>query len=255
MTYGLWLSAAGMQANQYRQEVMTNNMANVTTVGFKKDLAVMRERLVEGKTAMGGRFGNDLLDNMSGGSFVTPTYHSFEAGPMRRTGNPLDAAVKGDAFFGVQVGNDVKYTRDGRFAINQNNELIMVANEGRAKVLDESGAPIALLPGKFGDPVVGANGVIRQGRQTVGKIGLFEFEDRNALRKTGGNLFSLTKGVAKPATSSSLMTEMVEGSTVDPVGGLATMIEVSRAYQLNAQMISLQDSTIGQSVSRLGRIG
>ena len=188
--------------------------------------------------------------------FVAPTYHSFAQGPLARTGNDLDVAISGDGFFSVRVGNQVRYTRDGRFTLNADNELVMVANKGRAKVLDESGAPIALLPPRFaGRPTIGADGTVRQGDTVVGRIGLAEFADRNTLRKVGANLFQATGGRPQPADNTSLMPGMVERSNADPVEGLASLIEVSRAYRLNAQMISLQDSTIVQAVSRGGRIG
>ena len=254
MSYGLWLSAAGLQANQYRQNIMANNMANVDTVGFKKDLAVIRERLVESRSGQGAMFRNGLLDRLSGGTFVAPTYHSFAEGPLIQTGNALDVAIKGDGFFPVRIGGEVKYTRDGRFTINDKNELVMVANNGRAKVLGEGGAPIVLMPNARRTEI-GADGTVRQDGVAVDKIGVVEFADRNTLRKVGGNLFLATGAPGRPAQSSSLVNGAVEGSTVNPVAGLAEMIEVTRAYQLNAQMISLQDMTIGQAVSRVGRIG
>ncbi|MFQ5489941.1 MAG: flagellar hook-basal body protein [Phycisphaerae bacterium] len=254
MTYGLWLSAAGMQANQYRQEVLANNLANVNTVGFKRDLAVMRARQVESRSGSGTQFGHNVLDDLSGGTSVTPTHHSFEPGPLVPTGNPLDLAIQGDGFFAVEVDGQVRYTRDGRFTINSDNELVMVANEGRAHVLDEAGAPIVLLPGSAGSPEVGSDGTLRQGRAVVARIGLREFADRSNLRKVGANLFAAGQGDAKSAVASNIAAGTIEGSTVDPISGMASMIEVSRAYQLNAQMISLQDNTLGQAISRLGRI-
>lgn len=259
MTYGLWLSAAGMQANEYRQDVGANNLANANTVGFKKDLAVLRERAVESCSAAGeltvSHPHSGELAGLSGGTFVAPTYHSFAEGAVTRTGNPLDAAVRGEGFFTVRVGSDVRYTRDGRFTLNADNELVMVAGGGRAKVLDENGGPIVLLPPSAGKPVIGPDGSVRQGQTVVGKLDLAEFDDRNTLRKVGTNLFQATGGRARSARHSNVLAGFVEQSTVDPVAGLATLIEVSRAYQLNANMVSLQDSTIGQAVSRVGRIG
>ena len=256
MTYGLWLSAAGMQVNEYRQDVLANNLANADTVGFKHDLTVFRERAVESRDGGGGsKFGHGLLDNLSGGTQASPTYHSFAQGPLSKTDRPLDAAVNGDGFFTVRVDNDVRYTRDGRFTVNADNELVMVAGNGRAKVLDEAGAPVVLLPPPAGKAVIGGDGTIRQGRAVVGKLGLAEFDDRNTLRKIGGNLFQPTSQAARPAEGSNVLAGFIEQSTVNPVSGLASMIEVSRAYQLNANMISLQDGTIGQAISRVGRIG
>ncbi len=219
MTYGLWLSAAGMQVNQYRQNILANNLANANTVGFKKDLAVLHERLVESRTAAdGARFRNGLLDPQAGGMFVAPTYHSFADGPLTPTSNPLDVALRGEGFFTVGVGKEVRYTRDGRFTVNGNNELVMVANKGRAKVLDESGAPLALLPPRFaGRPTIGADGTVRQGDTVVGRIGLAEFADRNTLRKVGANLFQATGGRPQPADNTSVMPGMVERSNADPV--------------------------------------
>ena len=256
MTYGLWLSAAGMQANQYRQNVLANNLANADTVGFKKDLAVLSERTVESRTAAeAARFGHGLLDDLSGGTFVAPTYHSFAAGPLTPTGNPLDVSIKGDGFFAVRVGAESRYTRDGRFTVNPDNELVMVAGDGRAKVLDEAGGPIVLLPASAGQPTIAADGTVRQGGTVVAKLGLVEFSDRDELRKVGGNLFQAPGGRPRPAVASSVMSGTVEQSNADPVAGLASLIEVSRAYELNARMISLQDQTIGQAVSQVGRIG
>ena len=256
MTYGLWLSAGGMQANEYRQSILANNLANANTVGFKKDLAVMRERAVESRTAAdGGRFVHPLLDGLSGGTFVAPTMHSFANGLPETTGNPLDATIKGEGFFTVRVGNDTRYTRDGRFTVNEKNELVMVAGNGRHKVLDEAGTPIVLLPASAGRARIAADKTVRQGDTVVARLGLAEFADRNDLRKVGANLFKNTGDRALPATRSMLLPGTVERSNADPITGLAEMIEVSRAYQLNAQMISLQDTMIGQAVSRVGRIG
>ncbi|MCP4247627.1 MAG: flagellar hook-basal body protein [bacterium] len=256
MTYGLWLSAGGMQANEYRQSILANNLANANTVGFKKDLAVMRERAVESRTgADAGRFGHPLLDGLSGGTFVAPTIHSFANGSRENTGNPLDATIDGEGFFTVRVGDDTRYTRDGRFTVNTQNELVMAAGDGRQKVLDESGAPIVLLPASAGSARIAADGTVRQGDDVVARLGVAEFADRNDLRKVGANLFRATGDRPLPATRSTLVPGSVEQSNADPITGLAQMIEVSRAYQLNAQMISLQDTMIGQAVSRVGRIG
>ena len=256
MTYGLWLSAAGMQANQYRQDVLANNIANVNTTGFKKDVTVLRERAVESTSGAAGlKFNNALLDAMSGGTFVAPTYHSFAEGPLTQTGNPLDVAIHGDGFFAVQDEGEVKYTRDGRFTTNVNNELVMVAGEGEARVLDDANSPIVLLPATAGTPKIAADGTIRQGDAVVGKIGMFEFADRNTLRKEGANLFKATDGTGQPAENSTLLARTIEESTVNPVDGLTTLIEVARAFQLNATMVQLQDSTVGQAISQVGRIG
>jgi len=252
MEYGLWLSAAGMQVNEYRQALTTNNLANVDTVGFKHDLAVIQERRVESRTdPLGAAYGDRLLDNLTGGPWVRPTYHSFEQGPLNHTGNSLDVAIEGDGLFTVRDGADVRYTRDGRMSINDKGELVSVVGEGRIRFLDEAGSPIVVNRGR---PVtIGSDGVVRQGDARVARLGVVDVDDTNQLRKVGKNLF-LADGATSRPSGSALRAGFVEGSTMSPVDGLAGMIEVSRAYEMNARMLSLQDSLIGQAVSRVGRL-
>jgi flagellar basal body rod protein FlgG len=241
-----------MQANEYRHALIANNLANMETVGFKRDLAVIHERLVESKTNPNGlRYADPLFDGQTGGPWVRPTYHSFEQGPLVHTGGTLDVAVQGPSFFTVRDGEQLRYTRDGRFSINERNELVTVAGQGRIKVLDDAGNPI-VVPDK--DVTISANGTVRSGGAVVARLGLVDVDDTRKLRKVGMNLFSGTDAQRRPATGR-LANGFVEGSTVSPVQGLATMIEVSRAYETNARMISLQDTMNGLAVSRVGRIG
>ncbi len=257
MSYGLWLSAAGLQASEYRQAVVANNLANINTVGFKHDLAVLAERRVESQTP-GGRPGpsHAVLDGLSGGTWVRPTYHSFEPGAPEPTGNPLDLAAIGTGreFFPVSDGDEVRYTRDGRFTLNDDYELVMVAGQGRHKLLDEVGLPIVLPGGEFGPVDIDANGFVVQDGAIVGRIAAVEFADTSKLRKVGENLFDANDTPHVPSDAR-LMQGHVERSTVDPIAGLTQMIEVSRAYQLNATMIQLQDQLTGQAVQTVGRIG
>jgi len=125
MVYGTYLSATGLKTNQYRQEILANNLANVDTVGFKQDLAVIRERPIERREdAVDPSLSQDVLDPMTGGSLVAPTYTTFEQGMIQKTGNPLDVALRDDGFFTVEAQGQEHYTRDGRFTINAEGELV-----------------------------------------------------------------------------------------------------------------------------------
>jgi len=255
MSYGLWLSTAGLQTNQYRMSVMANNIANSNTVGFKRDLAVVRERSVESSMdAANRRFTHPTLDHMTGGAFVSPTVHTFEQGDLERTDNPLDLAIYGDGFFVVGDGSDTRYTRDGRMTLNDSGELVMTAGQGRFRVLDTSGQPIRLDRTGGGEIVVREDGMILQDDVPAGRIATVRFDDRGRLTKSGGNLYR-NHGDAPTPSSSQIKVGYVEQSTAGPIDGMAKMIEISRAYQLNANLISLQDQTIGQAVNTVGRVG
>ena len=255
MTYGLWSSAGGLQVNEYRQSLAANNMANVDTVGFKHDLAVIHERRVESAAdVMQAPYAHKLLDGLSGGVWVRPTYTSFDQGALEETGRGLDVALLGDGFFTVAEGDEVRYTRDGRFVPNGEGELVMVAGDGRCRVLDAGGSPVMIDPA-LGEVHVGNDGTVYQGETAVARLGVVDFDDHTMLRKVGKSVFE-NVGAADPVPATpDVKGGYVERSTVDPVAGLINMIEVTRAYELNARMISLQDDTLGQAVTRIGRIG
>jgi len=251
-TYGLWLSAAGMKVSDYRQTLLANNMANADTTGFKRELAVIAERRPESSVAGGARFAHPVLDGMAGGVHVRPAYLSFEQGPIEATGRPLDVAIDGEGFFAVTDGKVTRYTRDGEFTRNGRGELALAAGDGMLKLLSEGGAPI-VFDEAGGKISLLKDGRVRQGNTILGKLAVFAAEEPQSLRKVGGNLFEAGDTVMKPMAPT-LRPESRERSNFDVMEGLATMIEASRAYQLNAAMIQMQDQLIGQAVSRIARV-
>ena len=247
-SYGLWLSAAGMKVSDHRQALLANNMANANTTGFKQDLAAITQRTIESRSSAGGfGFAHPVLDGMGGGLNVRPSYHDFSQGPIERTGRPLDVAIEGDGFFVVRNEDETRYTRDGQFVLNPNGELVLVAGGGRWRVLDESGSGI-VLDEAGGPPVVSQDGTIRQGKTVVARLSLMDTDDRQSLRKIGGNLFDAGDTKMFPVKVR-VAAQSREESNVDVMRGLATMIEAARAYEMNARMIQLQDRMTEQAVT------
>ena len=244
-------AATGMTAQQTIVDVIANNLANANTVGFKRDLAVIRERLVASReAAAGAEYSHPILDGLTGGSLVSPTYTLFEQGPVEQTNNPLDLALLGEGFFAVQVGEEVRYTRDGRLTLRADGTLVTAV--GGHPILDADGQPIRV---DVSGPavVIDSRGVVRQGETAVGRIGVFDFADRSVLRKVGGNL--LSAGQAQPrAGNARIRSGYVERSNVEPIDELVRMIETARAYQLNGSLISLQDSMLGRAVNEIVRL-
>lgn len=256
MTHGIWASVGGLQVNEYRQSLAANNMANVNTVGFKNDLAIIRQRRNESDENSAARqFASSPFDGLSGGTWVRPTYTNFGQGPIEQTGRAMDAALEGDGFFVVGDGNEVRYTRDGRFARNAKGNLVLSADGGRFKVLDSAGQPINIADPSAGMVTIGRNGTVMQGNDVLGRLGLVDFEDHTQLRKAGQSTFQLIGNARRIPASAEVLGGNVEASTVSPIASLTNMIEVSRAYELNARMISLQDETLGMATTRIGRVG
>jgi len=252
-SYGLWLSAAGMKVSDHRQAVLTNNMANASTTGFKQDLAIVSQRPAERfENAAPPGLSAPYLDALPGGVNVRPSQHDFTQGPIEHTDKPLDVAIQGKGFFAVTDGTATRYTRDGEFARNRAGELVLSAGNGRWKVLSDTGTPI-LLDEKSGPANIRGDGTVRTGDAVAARLRLVEPANYDRLRKVGENLFEAAGTEMKPIDTI-LAPGSREGSNFDVMPGLASMIEVSRAYQLNATMMQLQDQLVGQAVSRIASV-
>ncbi len=252
-SYGFWLSAAGMKVQQHRQSILANNLANASTTGFKRDLAVVLSRQVESQESPSGfKFAHPVLQGLGGGVDVRPTYQDHAQGNIEATNQPLDVAIKGEGYFQVSDGTETRYTRDGEFVLNANGELALAAGDGKWKVLSDGGAPIA-IGDEGGEVGISKDGSILQGDTVLAKIGIVTTDDKQALRKVGENLFKVV-GVEMEPVNSELATKSRETSNYDVMIGLARMIEASRAYQLNATMIQLQDQVTGQAANTVGRV-
>lgn len=252
-TYGLWLSAAGMKVNEYRQSVMTNNLANANTPGFKRDLAIVRERPVESHESPSSMpFRHPVLSALGGGLNVRPQDFSEDQGALDWTGRPLDVAIEGEGYFEVSAGDDVKYTRNGSFGLSGEGDLIVSTADGRWHVRDDRGETVRIDP-QLGEVRITEGGVVRQADTVIAQLAAYKPEEGGELEKFGETLFNLKSGKME-LSNANLRSEYVERSNIDVMSGLASMIEVSRAYEINANLIRLQDETMGRAVSTLGRL-
>lgn len=253
MIYGVYQSAAGLRLQEYRQTVATNNLANVDTPGFKADSVAVVERPVASSGAGRGAARERVLDGLSGGLFATPTFTDFSPAELDVTGNPLDVALVKNGFLRVATPDGERYTRDGRLTMRQDGALVMSA--GGHELLDRNGKPLRLDPQSRGKVTIDDRGRVRQGDTEVGQIGVVDFADRRDLQKSGRNLLAARDGAAAQPVDVEIRQGAVEQSGANPIRGLTDMIAATRAYEMNATLISLQDSTLGKVVNDVGRPG
>jgi flagellar basal-body rod protein FlgF len=254
MNYGLYLSATGVIANSYRQDVIANNLANAETSGFKRDLALFQERPTEARTRGGGfrNFSDPLLERLGGGAFASPTLVDQRQGEFEPTGKPLDVAIQGTGYFAVSDGTTTYLTRNGEFSTDRTGKLVLATDPGLA-VMDPRGRPITLRPGR--PTFVARDGTVTQDQRPAGRIGVFDVPDRTQLTKQGGTLFANPTNQPLQPGAGLLRSEAVERANVDPAAELAELMDTQRQLEANANMIRCQDQTLSRLVNEVGKIG
>ncbi|MCR6646318.1 MAG: flagellar basal-body rod protein FlgF [Terricaulis sp.] len=241
MDNALLLGLQTQRVLQRRMDVAANNLANVATAGFKADALVMEE--ANRTTAHADADPRDIR-------FVRDVtlMRDMRQGPIAMTGNPLDVAIEGDGFFMVEGPNGPLFTRDGAFTLTGDGRL--VTGDGRA-VLNSGGTPIVFDP-QGESPVIGRDGVIRVAGVEAGQIGVASFAAPGALSKVGDNLWD-AQGQAQGEFEGIVVQGAIEGSNVRPVIELTRLIEISRAYQSAAKIVSGADELRKSAIERLGR--
>lgn len=238
MQDGLYVALSSQIALEKRLNTIADNVANASTIGFRAT-GVKFEDVVSG------------IDDKAL-SFVAPgdTYMSGANGPLRETGNPFDFAIKGNAWFGIETPAGTVMTRDGRFTLNENGELLTI--EGYP-VLDAGGAPIQLDP-RNGPPRAGADGSLRQGDNLVGALGLYDFDPGpNFVRF--GNSGIVPAGEPEPVVDrldAGVAQGFLEESNVNPVLEITRLIMVQRAFENGAAMIRDTESSFDEAIKTLG---
>lgn len=253
MIYGLYLSAAGVMTNSYRQDVIANNIANAETVGFKKDLALFQERRTElAERGFSPGRSNALLEALGGGIYASPTTVDTTQGELEPTGNSLDVAIIGRGLLAVKHGDRTQLTRDGRMVVNHRGRLALANNEN-VEVLDIKGRPLPVDP-RF-PPQVARDGTVSQNGQPIGRIGVFEVPDPTQLTKAGGTMLAYPDvKQLRPSITSTLRSEFVERANVEPSSELAQLMEAQRQLEANANMIRYQDQMLSKLVNEVGKI-
>lgn len=241
MDNALMLGLQAQRVLQRRMEVVANNLANVATSGFKADGLVLDEAEATEAHAADApadiRFARDAA-----------LMRDMRQGPISMTGNALDVAIEGDGFFTIEGPNGPLYTRDGAFALAGDGRL--VTGDGRA-VLSSGGAPIVLDP-QGETPSIGRDGVIRVAGVEAGRIGVASFAAPGALSKVGDNLWD-AQDQAPGEFSGVVLQGAIEGSNVRPVVELTRLIEISRAYQSAARIVSDADDLRRRAIETLGQ--
>ena len=254
MEASLWVSKTGLDAQQMRMTVISNNLANVNTTGFKRDRAVFEDLLYQNIRQPGGTTGGDNAAPtglmLGTGVRIVSTEKLHTQGSMIQTKNALDVAVQGEGMFQVlQPDGTMAYTRDGSFKMSVNRELVTANGEPLQ--------PSIVIPQDAESISIGEDGVVtvqpygNAQETTVGQIQLARFVNYAGLEPAGRNLYRETAAsgqafVVNPTEdgAGALAQGALEAANVNVVEEMVNMIETQRAYEINSKAISSVDSML-----------
>jgi flagellar basal-body rod protein FlgG len=239
---GLYIAASGMLADQLRQDVIANNLANATTAGYKGDQAVGEafSSMLLGQINTGRTIGS-----LGTGTRIAGVYVNDAQGALRNTGNKLDLGIAGDGFFAVQAPGGVRYTRDGAFTTDATGRLVTANAQA---VLDTAGQPITIPAG--GDPTIDARGNVTVNGRAIATLQITNLNP-TSLRKQGDDLF---QGARQAGQTGRVEQGYLEQSNVNTVREMVDLITTMRSFESSQKVSQALDETIGKAVNEVGKL-
>ena len=243
----LYVALSRQMALRREMEIISNNMANMSTAAYKAERPMFR-------TFLEGRGEDPTVDPADGGAiaFVHDygTARDLAAGSIVPTANPTDLAIKGEGYFAVQTADGERFTRDGHFTVDAGGRL--VTRDGNP-VLGANGQPL-ILPRDGEPPVIAADGTVSAGNVPVGRLRLVAFDNPRLLAKEGSGLLAAPAD-AEPRTGDvQVIQDMVEESNVQPIVEMTRMIDVSRGYQTMQTLMNTQQDLLRSAIEKLGKV-
>lgn len=254
MNSALWVAKTGLDAQSTRMTVISNNLANVATTGFKKGRAAFEDLLYQTVRQAGGQTSQQTQAptglTLGTGVRVVATDRQFSQGNLQQTNNPLDLAVNGRGFFQVTMPDgSTAYTRDGGFQIDSQGQMVTASG-----FIVQPGITI---PQGTQSVTIGTDGTVsvtlagQAAPQQIGSITLADFVNPAGLQSQGENLYVQTAASGSPQTGTPGLNGLgrvaqgaLEASNVNVVEELVNMIETQRAYEMNSKAISTTDQML-----------
>lgn len=266
MVKGLYTAYTGMVEEQRRLDVLSNNLANSDTVGFKKEGTVNQafRNMLAIKIKDTGTYNMNMgIGDIRLGDKVGETYVDWSQGSFEVTDVLSDVAIAGQGFFAVSHANNdgtraIRYTRDGSFTVDSNGYLRTAAGDyvlnrfGAANSADNEGNYVRVNPlRKYS---IATNGDVYQDNVVIGNIGLVDFANYDFLTKTADNLIIPVNGAQMIEATGTLQQGMLESANVNVIDEMVNMITIQRAYEAGQKMIQTEDATLEQAVNNVGRV-
>lgn len=259
MVKGLYTAYTGLRNEQRRLDVISNNIANSNTTGYKKmgvtsqsfsrELAVRVDDDSDGYLVKG-------IGDVSLGVKIGETYTDFSQGGFRETGNAYDVALAGDGFFTISTTDKsgtehIRYTRDGSFTVTRDGYL--VTKDGDF-VLGTNNQRIQIPGADTADVSMDSLGNVYANEVLVGRLQIVDFQNKDALSLYGENMFEALPEAGMVASTALTRQGYLETSNVNVINEMVSMITITRAYETNQKMMQTIDSTLDKAVNEIGKL-
>lgn len=257
MVRGLYTAYTGMINQQKRLDTVTNNLANASTTGFKREGLTSKsfdQMLTVKLNDLSVPYLNEGIGKMSLGVKIGENYTDYSQGSFKETGNTYDLALAGNGFFTISYtdkkGNtSEKYTRDGEFTMDSEGYLRTLEGD---YVQGEGGA--IMIPVETSEVSIRDNGDIYADGEYVDSLRIVDFEDYNNIEKFGENLYNVVDGATETESTAAVKQGYLEMSNINVVKEMVEMITISRAYESNQKLIQTEDDMLDKSVNQIGKV-
>ena len=243
MDNALYVGLSRQMTLRRELDIVANNIANADTTGFKVESLMLETAPRSPAMTQGGP--NPVKFVLDSG-----VARDFTPGFLRKTDAPFDLGIEGMGFFKVTTDEGERYTRDGRFRMDDTGRM---TTQGGQAVLDEGGGEITVDPQK-GAVTIATDGTVSQGSERIGKVAVVRFDTLSVLEKSGDNLYRNTSNAQPQAAPDARVHQgMLESSNVKTVLEITRMMEVTRAYESMAKMMDSNADLSKRSIERLGK--
>jgi flagellar basal-body rod protein FlgF/flagellar basal-body rod protein FlgG len=236
MDSGYYAACTALISRTQALDTIANNLANASTVGYRAQHNVFSSVLAAANSASDSPV-NQAINNFG---VLSGTDMDTNQGALQKTGNPLDVAIQGSAYFVVQTPNGEVYTRDGAFQVSSKGELITAAGD---PVIGSKGT-MTIPPGTV---TISADGTISSKGAVAGKLKLVDFPPGTTLTSAGETYYSAPPKTATEATNSSVRQGMLESSNVNPVSSMVELITAQRSTEMMQRALSMYNSEIDKT--------
>lgn len=260
MVRGLYTAYSGMINEQHRMDTLTNNLANASTVGFKKEGSTQQtfqELLSVRIKDLTDATSTAAVGYMAPGVKIGENYTDYTQGSFKITENTYDLALAGEGFFAIEYTNkagetSTMYTRDGQFTLTQEGYLVN-SNGDFVLARTENGGSAHIQIDPTQEATIDQAGRITQNGQVLAQLEITDFEDYNYLEHFGENYYVPVEGASLIESKAQVYSGYLEASNVNVVDEMVQMITVTRAYEANQKIIQAEDESLS-TASKLGKL-